>query len=736
LIAALSLTFAWSGSSGVQAANPASGTVTSGTPLSWQFYPVTQSSPLSGSGLEKTCTPQSTSTTPGLCDNFDLTVDLTGLNPATQTATLRIDYTWTSATPTDMDVYSIDPTGNEAGPGTPDNISTGAGKEVLTLLNPAAGLWHIRSLCSTCASPQAASATATLTFAPKPTPPTPPTVLAGDPSFTNYPKLNQPNNTTDASGEVSIGADWTTPGTGTPNTVMWQDSNPKTFRVTFNDTVSPPTATWTDVTDLTQGVTTLDPIGFMDGTTTSGTTAPNPGIHRWFSTQLLAACSDMVYTDDDGGSNAPTDWTHSQGCPVLNGPDHETVGAGPYPASSVIPHPLWPHAVYYCSQAVAAALCGRSDNGGLSFGAGMPIYVLTNEGVSAGPGQCSGLHGHLRVAPDGTVYVPNKDCQDINGKAHPGVAISKDAGITWKVSTIPDGVPHSPGSDPSVAAATDNTVYYAYQSDNGNGGSHAMIAISKDDGTTWAPSVDVGAPFGIQNIEFPEVVAGDGNRAAFAFLGTTTDGSDQAANFAGVWFLYVSFTYDGGKSWITVNATPNDPVQRGEICTSGTTCGTSRNLLDFNDITVDRSGRVLVAYSDGCVAACALPGGNSSSTGFDSSLGTIARQNCTTKGLLNTGLFSAFDATGFIGCPAPTVARVSKFVCERHGNRFACSWRVISSSGIVGFNVYAKIHRLNARIIPAQRLRDYRYSAVAKFRGPFRLNVILRDGRSEWIPTR
>ena len=41
---------------------------------------------------------------------------------------------------------------------------------------------------------------------------------------------------------------------------------------------------------------------------------------------------------------------------------------------------------------------------------------------------------------------------------------------------------------------------------------------------------------------------------------------------------------DGGLTWVTVNATEGDPVQRGVVCTNGTTCPSgTRNLLDFND---------------------------------------------------------------------------------------------------------------------------------------------------------
>ena len=101
---------------------------------------------------------------------------------------------------------------------------------------------------------------------------------------------------------------------------------------------------------------------------------------------------------------------------------------------------------------------------------------------------------------------------------------------------------------------------------------HPKVSVSHDHGETWDRRVDVGAQLGIQNTVFPAVVAGDDDRAAFAYLGSTTVGGkyqDQA--FHGVWHLYVATTYDGGKTWVTVDATPNDPVQRGSICTGGTT---------------------------------------------------------------------------------------------------------------------------------------------------------------------
>src|SRR5204863_2108164 len=111
---------------------------------------------------------------------------------------------------------------------------------------------------------------------------------------------------------------------------------------------------------------------------------------------------------------------------------------------------------------------------------------------------------------------------------------------------------------------------------------------------------------------------------AIAFLGTTAIGDDQTNAFPkGVWHLYISTTYDGGATWSTVDTTPNDPVQRGCIDMQGTTVSdrtnvcSQRNLLDFNDITVDKDGRVLVAYSDGCSAACAANPNSGSSGAVD-----------------------------------------------------------------------------------------------------------------------
>lgn len=618
-------------------ANPASGSISAGATNTLDFAAVAGGT-VTNVGIQDVCPP-------AMCDNYDLTIVLPA--PAatfyqTNTAKLSIKYTWTSSVATDLDVFAISPRGSDYGPGSPDNTSTGPGEEDLTITDPIEGVWHIRSVASTAPLPTGAHAVITLTTAPKPTSPPPPPPPPGAPAFINYPAPNscpvpaltppppgclQPalgstSASEHAAGEPSIGVDWNTGKS-------FIEAGNHTLRVTFDDTVKPATATWEDKRSPFARVS-LDPILFTDDGRMGGT-------NRTFSSQLNGVTSELSFTDDDGNN-----WSPTQGSGQPAGVDHQTVGGGPYasPAPAVS---TYPHAIYYCSQDIVTAFCSRSDDGGLTFGPGIPIYVFAHVNgvdVPSAPGTCGGLHGHVRVSPDGTAYVPNRNCSDPNGVSRPGVAVSTDNGLTWVVRTVPDGTTGA-GTDPSVVAGANNTIYLGYA----NGDGHAKIAVSHDRGLTWAKSQDAGTPFGIQNTEFPEVMAGDDDRAAFAFLGTPTPGvaDTQSATFVGVWHLYVSFTYDGGLTWTTVDATPSDPVQRGCIWNGGGS-NPCRNLLDFNDITVDNFGRVLVGYADGCTGSCVTDPTQNASTGPASAqdaLATIARQ------VGGRGLFAAFDGTQF-----------------------------------------------------------------------------------------
>jgi len=483
------------------------------------------------------------------------------------------------------------------------------------------------------------------------------TVAAGNQGFANY--GSPPGfQTRDAaqrqnSGEPSIGVDRTT------GKVMYM-AGTQVSQIGFNTSTVPPTATWNDVTPAQLANVSEDSILFTNATTN----------RTWAEDFLLnPTCNaNMAFTDTDGGpGGGPTNpttntsWTPSQ-CPFAEGPDHPSVGAGPYHGTPPITATDTQQIVYYCAQnvlVVAGAECTNSTNGGQTWGA--PAHVF---GTGTG---CDSIHGHIRVSPDGTMYVPQGNC---GGKQ--GMAMTQDNGNTFTYPVVPDSL--TGPTDPSVAADADNTIYYGYQAGAVN--SQPKIAISHDHGTTWGASVNVGTPFGIQNAVFPEVIAGATGRAAFAFLGTTTGGDYQVQSFTGVWYLYVAYTYDGGNSWQVVNATPFDPVQRGCVDNGGATGGTyagCRNMLDFNDITLDSKGRVYVSYTDGCTTdpnntmyncdanptindtGCATsPGGQTFSENaseYSTATCTYGRQSALVRQVCGQGLLATGDP-GFFEGPA------------------------------------------------------------------------------------
>jgi hypothetical protein len=461
-------------------------------------------------------------------------------------------------------------------------------------------------------------------------------------------------------GEPSIGYD------PKRNAVIYGASKHET-RMVFDDSTTPATVTQTKANAPT-AVTTLDAITFTDKYT-----------GRTFDSQLLGACSAMSYSDDAGAS-----WTPTTGCGQNTLLDHQSVGGGPF--HSPVPqgtNPVYADAVYYCAQNGFNAYCAMSPDGGLTFGPGRPISnTPENDPDDADPqiaaegGACSGLHGHVRVGPDGTAYLPIKGCggqpsvDDLTNTEYwggrPALSISNDNGTTWTVHTIPAGtttagneVANSDESDPSADVDKGNRLYLGWENSKITSStdyaktSQAVIAYSDDEGKTWSKPFDVSSALGINNVQFPEVIAGDKGRAAFAFLGTNAVGDDQHNGFLGpdgnpaVWHLYVAMTYDGGQSWTTTDTTPNDPVQRGCVDMQGTSNKTvtdnnicsQRNMLDFNDITMDGQGRVLVAFADGCVDACVTDPTAKSTSARD----TLMRL---TSG---NGLLAAYD--GQLGVP-------------------------------------------------------------------------------------
>ena len=402
--------------------------------------------------------------------------------------------------------------------------------------------------------------------------------------------------------EPSLGTNWVT------GNALFQH-NSITWRVVFDDAVTPPAAVWQNVRPPAS-IVNIDPILATDSVK-----------GRTWAGGLNGECSVLMFSDNDGQS-----WNAMANPCASPAFDHETIGSGPWKE----PRPAtarWDRAVYYCAQ-VSIAQCARSDDGGVTFGPAVPVPC-----VAVNPG----LHGSVHVDTRGHVWLPFK-----NGAGQVCVARSTDNGQTWTGIRMPGSVTPAGGFDPDVASTPGGWVYVGYPSGgNANSPSTTRVALTKDAGATWTVSPDLGASYGLKVTTFHEMVAGDDARAALAFLGTTSCCVTQAFAdhaWAGVWHLYVAYTYDGGASWTTVRAS-EDPVQRGCIWDGGGD-DPCRNLLDFMDAQVDNKGRVLVGFADGCINACALPSGTVGQS--RSSWATIARQ------MAGRGLFAAHDQQGAV----------------------------------------------------------------------------------------
>lgn len=367
--------------------------------------------------------------------------------------------------------------------------------------------------------------------------------------------------------------------------------------------------TWTAVQDVFSQPTTSDPYLWVD-----------PVTDRVFNVQMVSLlCTWIAWSDDDGESwlGNPLD------CGTIPVNDHIKLATGPWVAESPLAgNPAYPQAVYFCMNKLVTVECCTSLDGGATFALCQP----------AGEG---GLHGAITTAPDGTVLVPPR-------LATPAIHSSKDNGLTWStVSMGADAGTPNPRKNSEVAADNASNLYHTWTGAD----MRVYLSRSTDGGATWDATSLAVSPPEVVSTTFPHIAAGDPGRIAIAYLASRDadklgtpdideeewDGNPHTAPEGVRYDLYVTYSIDAlapAPTWHTVQVT-TDPVQVGSICISSGDCrdigGSNRNLLDFNDLHLDRQGRLHIAYADGCteVDDCA---GNPMARPEDSrdSLGMVA----------------------------------------------------------------------------------------------------------------
>lgn len=393
----------------------------------------------------------------------------------------------------------------------------------------------------------------------------------GAPVTPTFALFKSPNAFGNDAGEPTVGI--------TPSGAVLFQSYATTLKVSnWNDAVNPPKATWTQSVRTPNLGINVDPILYTDRAT-----------GRTFAGGLEGECSILSFTDNDGASWTPM--VNACSSPAF---DHPTVFSGAWKGGQPA-YAAYERAVYYCAQYVIQQ-CALSTNGGLTFN---PATIPSTA--------CTSFVGKGRVAPDGTAFVPTNGC----GYAG-SVLVTENNGLTWTARRVlASGTDPESSFDPAVDTTPSSWVYMGYQ-DRAN---MMKATLSKDRGLTWSPVVNLSALGGIKTATMPSVAAGDDDRVAISFLGTTDAGNAFAEGFQGVWHLYTAVSYDGGATWTLIQVT-TDPIQRGWICMSGLGCpdnGTrGRNLLEFFDSQVNPvDGKLYIGYADGCINACAGPTGTS-----------------------------------------------------------------------------------------------------------------------------
>lgn len=354
---------------------------------------------------------------------------------------------------------------------------------------------------------------------------------------------------------------------------------------------------WVDIRPNTAGINTPpetnDPYAYVD-----------PGTGRVFAFHMgpILTCSILSWTDDKGAT-----WeTSPVGCAPTGVWDHQTmVAARPVDGVTTFGYP---NVLVQCVNAIYAAECGRSLDGGLTWQHTVPVHL--NTAAVETTSTCGAQHGHLAADHAGNIYLPTSEC-GTGAYVH----ISRDSGLTWERRVIsPDPTPFS---DPAVAVDAEGTIYAVWSDFAGA----MQFARSTDGGDSWTDPIRVTPPSVTGKL--PTMVSGDKGRIAFAFIGTDDYGprgyeaqayseENEDGWFAdelefGGWLSYSLDADSDVPTFTTIEATGTDPLMRGNACTHENRCGV---VVDFIGSTVTPDGRIYASVIDGCLEACDRDTGN------------------------------------------------------------------------------------------------------------------------------
>jgi hypothetical protein len=185
------------------------------------------------------------------------------------------------------------------------------------------------------------------------------------------------------------------------------------------------------------------------------------------------------------------------------------------------------------------------------------------------------------------------------------------------------------------------------------------IASAASGWTNWSAPVQVSAPPSRVSI-FPWIKAGGPGRADVVWYGSDTNIDPSDPSGTENWDVYMSqvvfpttnkaYVGGGASSVQQVKVTPH-PMHFGAACLQGTGCIAvqgNRNLADFFEVTIDRTGAAEVVYDDTSNGLCQqmppiTPNGDQTLDHCGAPVVAVARQS-QGPGLLGTNVFGPSNA--------------------------------------------------------------------------------------------
>ena len=195
------------------------------------------------------------------------------------------------------------------------------------------------------------------------------------------------------------------------------------------------------------------------------------------------------------------------------------------------------------------------------------------------------------VMPYGDVY-PGSDFWRM--RSHVRLAVSLDNGTSWATHTVaevPEGFDNLWAVQGAVDAA--GAIHVAWAARTG-ANMTLFHAESRDLGITWTEPLALRA----EGLNFLPWVAvrGDGE-VAIAWYGGDSTGKPEEAPEDAEWFAYVAHRAAPGAPWRLGLANGDAPVKIGPMCPKGAACTGDRELLDYPSLAFDADGNLHVAYA-------------------------------------------------------------------------------------------------------------------------------------------